>query len=312
MQFALLGEIQFELITYFDGLEGRFGSDYAEHALIEGKPRIQWIGDKLDEWTLKLKFHQLYCDPELEVARLQDALEMHEPLPFVLATGEYKGEFVVTEISVTSEQTDLIGTLVSVEASVSLKEHVPPPGVGRVSFETPAVQAPGKPPAPQVEKVVAGAESTKAPLAEARLALGQAVGVAKTAMTAFRTATETIAAVKQLVSDPLGAIARLGMVGPQLATLGTNAGTLGELLTPVRTVMADAAPVMATASQIAGEARNAQALLTGLSPESLPSRLYALEGNMTIIGRNLDRVGPAVTRLASKVTVRSEPEGIVV
>ena len=176
MQFALLGEIQFELITYFDGLEGRFGSDYAEHALIEGKPRIQWIGDKLDEWTLKLKFHQLYCDPELEVARLQDALEMHEPLPFVLATGEYKGEFVVTEISVTSEQTDLIGTLVSVEASVSLKEHVPPPGVGRVSFETPAVQAPGKPPAPQVEKVVAGAESTKAPLAEARQALGQAVG----------------------------------------------------------------------------------------------------------------------------------------
>jgi hypothetical protein len=65
-----------------------------------------------------------------EVARLQDALEMHEPLPFVLATGEYKGEFVVTEISVTSEQTDLIGTQVSVEASVSLKEHVPPPGVG--------------------------------------------------------------------------------------------------------------------------------------------------------------------------------------
>jgi len=312
MQFALLGDIQFELITYFDGLEGRFGSDYAEHALIEGKPRIQWIGDKLDEWTIKLKFHKLYCDPDLEIARLRDALEMHKPLPFVLATGEYRGEFVVTDISVTSEQTDLIGALVSLEACVFIKEHVPPPGVGRVSFETPAVQAPGKPPAPQVEKVVAGVESAKAPLTEARQALGQAVGVAKTAMTAFRTATETIAAVKQLASDPLGAIARLGMVGPQLATLGANAGALSELLAPVRTVMAEAAPVMASASQIAGEARNVQALLTGLSPESLPTRLYAVEGSMTIIGRNLDRVGQAVTRLAAKVAVRTEPEGIVV
>lgn len=33
---------------------------------------------------------------------------------------------------------------------------------------------------------------------------------------------------------------------------------------------------------------------------------------MTIIGRDLDRVGPAVTRLAAKVAVRTEPEGIVV
>ena len=45
MQFALLGEIQFELITYFDGLEGRFGSDYAEHALIEGKRRGRIVVD---------------------------------------------------------------------------------------------------------------------------------------------------------------------------------------------------------------------------------------------------------------------------
>lgn len=47
--FALLGDVQFDLITYFDGFESQFGADFAEHALIEGKPRLQFIGDKLDE-----------------------------------------------------------------------------------------------------------------------------------------------------------------------------------------------------------------------------------------------------------------------
>jgi phage protein U len=312
MQFALLGEIQFELITYFDGLEGRFGSDYAEHALIEGKPRIQWIGDKLDEWTLKLKFHQLYCDPELEVARLQDALELHEPLPFVLATGEYKGEFVVTEISVTSEQTDLVGTLVSVEASVSLKEHVPPPGVGRVSFETPAVQVTGKPSSPQVENVSAGGANAKAPLTEARQSLGQAVGVAMTATSAFRAVTETIAAARQLTGTPQAAMNRLGMAGPQLASVGGSADILCGLLPSVRTVTPGAVPVMTSSRTVANEARNAQTQLAGLAPELLPDCLNALDGNMAVIGRNLEWIGPALTRLAAQVAVRSEPEGIIV
>lgn len=55
--FALLGEIQFDLITYFDGFDSQFDADYAEHALIEGKPRLQWIGDKLDEISIQLSFH---------------------------------------------------------------------------------------------------------------------------------------------------------------------------------------------------------------------------------------------------------------
>ena len=101
------------------------------------------------------------------------------------------------------------------------------------------------------------------------------------------------------------------------ASMPTSASILAPQLTaalaPTTPVTAGhVGIVMASASHIAGEARNAQALLTGLSSESLPSRLYALEGNMTIIGRNLDRVGPAVTRLAAKVAVKSEPEGVVV
>ena len=126
MQYALLGDLQFELLAYFDGLEGQFGSDYAEHARIEGKPRLQWIADKLDSWVIKLKFHISYCDPEEELARLRQASSSHAPLPFILANGEYKGDFVITDISSTAEHTDSYGQLLAVEASISLKEYVEP------------------------------------------------------------------------------------------------------------------------------------------------------------------------------------------
>ena len=46
--YAVLGNIQFELITYFEGMDAQFAADYAEHALIGRKPRLQAVGAKLD------------------------------------------------------------------------------------------------------------------------------------------------------------------------------------------------------------------------------------------------------------------------
>ena len=61
--FAVLGDIEFELITYWDGFEATFGVDYAEHARIGGKPGLQFVGDRLDEIQITLVFHQHYCVP---------------------------------------------------------------------------------------------------------------------------------------------------------------------------------------------------------------------------------------------------------
>ena len=58
MMFAVLGDIEFELITYWDGFEATFGVDYAEHARIGGKPGLQFVGDRLDEIQITLVFLQ--------------------------------------------------------------------------------------------------------------------------------------------------------------------------------------------------------------------------------------------------------------
>ena len=134
--FALLGDIQFDLITYFDGMDAQFGADFAEHPLIEGKPRLQWVGDRLDEFRIDLSFHAWFCQPEAELVRLRQALQAHMAMSFVLGNGDYKGWFVLTDVQAMSRQTDQYGTLTSLEATITLREYVgdknnplPPPAV---------------------------------------------------------------------------------------------------------------------------------------------------------------------------------------
>ena len=124
--YAVLGDVEFELITYFDGMEAQFGMDYAEHALVGRKPRLQLVGEKLDEFRLELTFHASYCNPELELLKLRQAMQSGEARQFVLGSGAYKGWFVITDLTATSRQTDKFGTLISLDAMVTLREYVEP------------------------------------------------------------------------------------------------------------------------------------------------------------------------------------------
>ena len=101
--FAVLGDIEFELITYWDGFEATFGVDYAEHARIGGKPGLQFVGDRLDEIQITLVFHQHYCVPDVELARLRTAMKAHQALALVFGNGDYRGWFVITDVTATSE-----------------------------------------------------------------------------------------------------------------------------------------------------------------------------------------------------------------
>ena len=165
-QHAILGDITFDLITYFEGMEVKFGADYAEHALIEGKPRLQWTGDKLDEASWSLVFHAGFCDPERELLKLKAAVAKHEAMPLVFSNGDYKGWFVPTEVSVTSQQTMTDGTSVWIEVKLTLREYCEPkvlaeqtPRKEPEAAEKPATNGTKKKPAKTVKKTPAARTS---------------------------------------------------------------------------------------------------------------------------------------------------------
>ncbi|POZ60181.1 phage tail protein [Chromobacterium alticapitis] len=128
--YAVLGDIEFDLISYWDGMEQRAGSDYAEHGRIGGKPVLQFVGDKLDEIRIDLVLHAAYCQPDAELQRLQSARQQHQALALVLGNGDHKGMFVITDLTSTGRQTDSNGNLIAVEAQLSLREFGGQPALG--------------------------------------------------------------------------------------------------------------------------------------------------------------------------------------
>ena len=91
--FAQLGDIKFELITYFNGLNESVSYNYAQHERIENKPILQFLGKNLLEEDIRLNFHRSFCVPEDEIKLLTDAADEAKPLKFIKGNGEYLGAF---------------------------------------------------------------------------------------------------------------------------------------------------------------------------------------------------------------------------
>jgi len=121
--FAQLGNIQFDLITYFDGLSSTSAYNFAQHERINNKPILQYLGENLEELNIKLNFHSNFCNPKTEIQKLQTAAKTGKPLKFIKGNGDYIGAFVISEISEEIIQTSNEGSLISVKAEVKLLEY---------------------------------------------------------------------------------------------------------------------------------------------------------------------------------------------
>ena len=121
--FAQLGNIKFDLITYFDGLSSTSAYNFAQHERINNKPILQFLGGNLEELNIKLNFHSNFCKPENEIKRLKEAAKEGKTLRFIKGNGDYIGAFVIAEISEEIIQTSNEGGLISVQAEVKLLEY---------------------------------------------------------------------------------------------------------------------------------------------------------------------------------------------
>ena len=121
--FAQLGDIEFELITYFNGMNESQSYNYAQHERINQKPVLQFLGLNLQEQDIKLNFHASFCTPEDEIKKLKDVANLGTPLKFIKGNGDYVGVFVITEIAFVTEQATNEGDLISVQVDLKLREY---------------------------------------------------------------------------------------------------------------------------------------------------------------------------------------------
>lgn len=120
--YAQLGNIRFEGLKGFSSFSHERGVNYAQHDRINGKPRLQAVGDILDTISFGMYLHSEFTNPEADIETLRLAMQNREILPLILGNGRVVGNFVIPNFSQGNSFTDPAGNLIEVTLSVELLE----------------------------------------------------------------------------------------------------------------------------------------------------------------------------------------------
>lgn len=96
--YFMLGDISLESIDLTEFSENH-SANYAEHAVLKGKPRLQAMGENLSDITLAVRLHYKIGGVESRYQALLSAKAKQEALALIWGRGKYKGNYVITDIS---------------------------------------------------------------------------------------------------------------------------------------------------------------------------------------------------------------------
>lgn len=122
MTWGVLGDIQFQVDEAPRSFRHKEGTQFAEHARLGQKSTLQNVGEQLQTLDLSFRFAIGWCDPDEQLQRLRDARTAAQPMPLILGRGIFSGNYVVTTVNTTLEQTSAEGQTELIEVSVVLKE----------------------------------------------------------------------------------------------------------------------------------------------------------------------------------------------
>jgi phage protein U len=123
--FALLGEISFKVIGSPEVFESSRRFDYAEHRVVEDRPRLQWLAADLESITLAMLFHISFTDPAAQLAALLAAANDHQARALVLGNGVFRGFFVVESVATSDIQLGADAAPVAIRVRAGLREWAP-------------------------------------------------------------------------------------------------------------------------------------------------------------------------------------------
>lgn len=134
--YAQLGSIRFEGLFGFDRFSRDVSANIVQHAVIDGKPRLQKVGDNLDEVRFEMLLHSRFCSPEASFSQLQGSMTAGEILPLITGEGSFIGDFVVSDIGEVVNHTAPTGGIILSRVQVTLTEHA----TGQQDTETQAAK----------------------------------------------------------------------------------------------------------------------------------------------------------------------------
>lgn len=120
--FAMLGEVQFEVIGSPEGIASSRRYDYAVHRVIHDRPRLQWLAPDLEVLRFDLMLHRSFTNPAADLAVLAAAAQSYLPLPLIFGSGEFRGTFVIRELSTLSRQLSGSGVPIAIAVRIEMLE----------------------------------------------------------------------------------------------------------------------------------------------------------------------------------------------
>jgi len=215
--YFMLGTVAFEPVDLTDFNESH-SADFAEHAVLKGKPRLQALGEKLSELSFAIRLHHKIGGVEKRYQALLSAQSKQEAMPLIIGRGKYKGNFVITDISSATLFTDKFGNALAREMNISLREFVGDmddnPLGAALNLGSNSLLGSLLP------------ESAMKALSEVKEAVQKGAELFNQGRQIMDEVRNTIAIVRQLANDPIAALAYLPGV---LGNLDGALGSFGEL-----------------------------------------------------------------------------------
>lgn len=125
--FAQLGSVVFEVVGALTEFGARREYSYAEHARIENKPTVQYVGEGLEEADLGFALDEWLCDPAEALKALHDLAAAHQAVPLLWGSAVQPGTYVLRNIEHTVAQAGPDGRPQRITGRIKLQEWVKPP-----------------------------------------------------------------------------------------------------------------------------------------------------------------------------------------
>lgn len=296
--YAMLGDVRFEPLTGFTSLEADHAAVFAKHDVLQGRPRLQAMGNDLTTMRFSLKLHWKLGNPDTAYKGLLAAKESQQAQALVYGSGRFVGWFVIERLAERTLIQDAQGRTAARELDVELTEFVGDPNN---PLPTPGVMSGGKNPL-----LALLPESVQAQASDIMQAVEKGVQIYRAAEDGIEQMQRLVYAAKDIKNDPAGV---LGLVGDALQI---GSGTLGKLsaLPAVTAVLGDlqgAAVFAAQAGQATHQLGSAVgSLRSGTENSSIGGWLDAAVNAVDSASASLQDGAAAVETLTGWLAVRRD------